>query len=475
MFFRDESERVSTKYKRIADAKSKRAAEQDGRSSRSASEELVERAKQRKITATKPKSSSDAVEAIRSLCQSVQETSNTWFLGTFIQGSRFAYLPDLHRNHTSSNVLSAVVDAASLASLSIETNRAELMFAARQSYTEAIAGINGALQASSSVDCTDELLAAILLLAFFESLTFEGETSLSYWNAHINGAMCLVGLRGTELLNSRLGLELFVQLGCHIRLHCVQERLRIPPRLLELADVAHQYLEPSDPLRSSWLGSSALMQDFANFRADIADGTLVSPFEIIEAVDALEGKIDDVVARLPPEYTFQTVSNIQGSAWIYGNAYYIHKTHLIAQVWSTIWMARLFLCDVLYSQATMIGNVQPSHSGIILNQAELLSRAEHTSTQIAEDLCAIAPQYLPCGPTAGSVQRSQTIAAGYCLIWPLFTAGSKALVPASVREYVIKVLNYIHDEMRIPQAGKSAKMLENNVTTEDFLHVFQVF
>ena len=475
MFFRDESERVSTKCKRIADAKSKRAAEQDDRSSRSASEELVERAKQRKVARTKPKSRDDAVEAIRSLCQSVQETSNTWFLGTFVIGSRFAYLPDLYRDKASDDVLSAVVDAASLASLSIETNRAELMFAARQSYTEAITGINGALQASSLTGCTEQLLAAILLLAFFESLTFEGETSLTYWNAHINGAMALVGLRGAELLRSRLGLELFVQLGCHIRLHCIQQRLRIPPRLLELADVAQQYLEYSDPLRSSWLHSPSLMQDFADLRADIASGTLVSPFEIIEAVDALEHKIDDAVAQLPPDYAFHAVADTRRSEWIYGSTYSVHRTYLIAQAWGTIWMARLFLCDVLFSQATMIGNVHFSNSGTNLNRAELMSRSQQTSTQIAEEICAIAPQYLPCGPCADSVQRSQSIAAGYILIWPLFTAGSKPLVPASIREYAIKVLNYLHQEMRIPQAGKSARMLENNQMNEDFLHVFQVF
>lgn len=477
MIFRDESSKVSVKCQRVADAKQRKRLEDSQRNSKlHCDEELPQYTpKSRDNINQKHPSPAETFNLIRSLCQSIQEVSETYFLGTFVRGSRFSYLTKLHQTSPGDSGLSHVLQATSLASLSIETNRKELMYTARQAYTTALKNTKEALQSSIS-SRKDETLAAVLLLALFETLTYEGHLSLNYWNAHINGAMSLIALRGPELFESPLGLQLFCQLGINLRLHCVAEQKPMPAQFLKLADEAKKYVSMADLFSFGWLSNLKMTEDFTMFRASIANGTLNDPVEIILAARNLKRSLDDLTIRLHTiSGGYRTVCQDEDSPWVFNHKYHIHQNYLTASYWSNAWLGKLVLSEVIYYYAAQLLKPQYANIPHDLDPAQLMSASEQDTLETTDLIFAMVPQFLPCHECKDVNKENQTVAAGFFLILPLHAACVRRLATPGVKEYGIKVLRYLHQDLRIPKAGNIAKMLEEDRLFEDWLHLYNVF
>lgn len=74
-------------------------------------------------------------------------------------------------------------------------------------YTKALKAINVALQTPAHQK-TDQTLAAILMLGFFETIASE-KTNAMAWYSHIDGAVQLVKMRGKKQLRTKIGHSLF--------------------------------------------------------------------------------------------------------------------------------------------------------------------------------------------------------------------------------------------------------------------------
>jgi predicted 2-oxoglutarate/Fe(II)-dependent dioxygenase YbiX len=114
------------------------------------------------------------------------------------------------RHESPDSHLSLAFQAVSLASLANRpSTRGRAIFPqAVAQYTKALKAVNLALQ-NPTQQKTDQTLAAILMLGFFETIASE-TSNASAWYSHVDGAVQLVKMRGKKQLRTKVGYSLFV-------------------------------------------------------------------------------------------------------------------------------------------------------------------------------------------------------------------------------------------------------------------------
>jgi hypothetical protein len=389
----------------------------------------------------------------QSLSFPIHEIGVNYLLGAYLHGSHFEYFPDLYRDKPSI-LLSSVAEAVGLASLSQQSSRPELLDQARVLYARALNDTNLALQSSDSA-CNDEVLASVMLLALFESISQENDRNTHFWSHHINGAMALVTLRGKKQLKSKIGLQMFRQIARCVLVLCVQQRQRVPIELRELTRVIKQQGDGEAIL----LEFSDFMEAYTDFRASVRAGEMVDGNGVLQESERLDQWLQDLSNRLPWDYAYDTIPCNGDDASIHGNKYFKHQNPHSAQLWNNIWMARLALNAVIYDLAAKLLETHLQRPFDSPDPCPLMNRAQINVTTMARNICASVRQYIPFHTQRSSPGPQQHIASGYFLIWPLFSTGANPLVTRPIRAYVIECLEWLSTVMKIPQALNAAELL----------------
>ncbi len=420
------------------------------------------------------------------------QLATNFFLAQYVPGSHFDYLPLLCRSVSADSLLSTVVGAVSIASLSHETRNPELMVHARREYSRSLKETDLALRRPDA-SCRDDILASILLLAHFEALASEDtvnsttsdtaivrtKSSSDYspsetWAHHITGAFTLLQMRiqTPNHLDSPVSAKLCHHLIDTVRGHCIQRYARLPATMRTLDFAEDVYVHEHDPRRRFAL----LIEDFAELRAAIDEGSLTNPAEVIRRGMAIDHQAIWVTRELhdtPWGYDIITTPAADGVQGVYKNTYHLYPDHRAAQRWNTMRMTRMAVNDIMYRFAT-----GPELTGQRDKFAKIVR-------QMATDMCQSSSQFLTrpgtlknWGQTTGTrppKESTLSVASAYSLIWPLFTSAISPLSSESVRPFVIDRLNWIDQEMRIPQARRAARMLEEGDGTENWMHMMHLF
>ena len=335
---------------------------------------------------------------------------------------------------------------------------------------EAIGSTNLALQRTDAA-CNDDLLVSILLLSLYETLSLRTHFSVEAWTAHMKGALTLVQMRGPAQFGSKFGLELFKQIAAGIRVVCVQRVLRIPQPLRDLTQMGKRHSHYND----IFFESPRIIEAFTDLRADIAEGLLSEPDDIIARAEDVLRLIADFEAKLPPDCLCDTVSVRSLFPEIHSDFYHKFKDHHVAQIWNTSWMAKLSLNTIIYEQILRLlgnrGGLQQSDIDLV----RMMDECQQEIIEAAENICATVPPFFPPEGDQSFTRSSRTVAMGYFLIWPLFTAGASSLVPSSTRDFIIERLEYIANHVKLPQARKAAQMLAHGTRDESWMHLCHVF
>ncbi|KAK5206454.1 hypothetical protein LTR41_007892 [Exophiala xenobiotica] len=353
------------------------------------------------------------------LLQPLFDFATSFFFTQYVPGSHFDYLPVLYGNATPDSLLSTVVKAVSLASFSTEARSTSCLALARYQYTLGLKETNAALQASEPW-ANDELLASIMLLAYFEALSGQGWSesldktptktiptpSISAaWTRHVEGAYALLTMRPDCSNQSRL-------------------------------------------------------------RAAVREGSLNNPTEIIRRARLIDSWATSMTKDLAVSASrFDIVTTTREVAGVYRNRYHLYTDHRVAQRWNTIRMTRLSLNEIMYEHAQR----HPELFGECGRFARIVE-------QMATDICQSSSQFLTAsGSLPGCSQTRLSIASSYVLIWPLFNSAATGLSPESINTFVIDRLHYLHREMNIPLAKTAARMLEEGDGNEDWMHMMHLF
>ena len=283
----------------------------------------------------------------------------------------------------------------------------------------------------------------------------------------MRGALALVALRGHSQFQTQLGLELFKQTAASLRVFCIQHIIRVPQQLRELTEVAQGYSDPSDMS----FQIPCIVEAFTDLRADINEGILTKPNDIIASVQDVLDLIEAFYRKLPPDWEYDTTLACKASPEIYKGYYHQFRDHQVAQIWNTTWMAKLHLNGLIFEQALRISQSQMGGP----DPVTLMRSSEKEVIKAAENICASVPQFFPPESNLLPTRTSRTAAMGYFLIWPLFTAGASPLIPPSTREYIVERLLFISQDLKLPQAQKAAVMLMHGDHEESWMHMYHSF
>ncbi|OAP62849.1 hypothetical protein AYL99_02076 [Fonsecaea erecta] len=418
------------------------------------------------------------------------EIATAFFLTQYISGSHFDYLPLLYDTAGPASLLRGIVEAVSLASLSHETQRPEIMALARQRYSGSLVATNKALQDPQGCR-EDGTLASVLLLAHFETLASEdtigvedialphGNTRYSpsaSWDRHVQGAVSLVSLRAKTRLDNSLSVRLHQHVHAVARYSSIQRRARLP------AEVASSDLpiglrrDRLDPNRRFLV----VVDDFTELRACIQEGSLTDPFEIIENAKAIDAHAALVARGFPSTWAYDVVVTSREMDGVYKNKYHLYPSHFSAQLWNEVRMTRIALNEIILGYAAKARRQDSLDSEMDDLLEALRTRCVRVIEQMATEICQSTTEFLQkpdCpSPFWGAPLSKLSIASAYFLIWPLFSAARASRVASeSFREFVINRLHFIAREMNIPQARKASLMLEQGIVHEDWLHMLHLF
>lgn len=406
----------------------------------------------------------------RSISEPIYDVAVSFLLGDYIQGSQFEYLPWVYNACQATDVLSPTLKAVGLASLSLYASRPELQGMALTFYGKAINAINEALQCQTAAQ-RDDVLASVMLLSLYETLTSRNTTDIQAWSTHMHGALSLVALRGPEQYQSKIGLGVFKQIATSIKLFCVQYHTRIPTQLRAMLDRAASH----SPVQDVTFVRPSIIQAFADLRADIAEGILFEPRDIIARSEEVLQLLEDFLIRLPPSNQYDTVIMSRPSPGTYKNYYLNFHDHYSAQIWNTAWMGKMQLNTMIYDQELRL--LEETCTNILENPDQDqkktgIDRACQEVISAAENICATVTQFFPCHKSS---KKPYNVSTGYSLIWPLFTAGSSRLIEASTRDYVVSSLDCIATTFKLPQARQAVDMLIAHDCDESWMHMYHVF
>ncbi|KAM3070065.1 hypothetical protein ACMFMG_003903 [Clarireedia jacksonii] len=133
----------------------------------------------------------------------------------------FDWVLPLVKMESPNSPLSLSFQAVAMASLANRPNSrgSNLMHVAIEYYAKALKEVNLALQ-NPAQQKTDQTLASILLLGFFETITQEKQ-NITAWGSHIDGAVQLVKMRGKKQLRTKVGLALFQNVRGQMLVNCM--------------------------------------------------------------------------------------------------------------------------------------------------------------------------------------------------------------------------------------------------------------
>lgn len=407
----------------------------------------------------------------------IEDVAVSFLLSDYIRSSHFRYLPELYATNETHGSLQPVVKAVALAGLAQHSGRQEFEAQARKYHVEAVATLKTFLECPENA-VTDEVIATVLLLSLFETLTMHKIATLEAWEMHIRGALALLVMRGSKQFTSKFGIDLFNQTSKVIKLFYLQHRRPMPVELQKLTAEAKTHIKPRTMVL---LDYAHLIDGFMSLQSDIYHGDVTDPYEIItRSDDLLQLSTVAEASVMPCREQFSHLS----ARTKYYKLYSTQKPQLnwdpyAHQAWQNLWMARVELNSNVCNQYALIeamtSTVDPA---IGPGPGSSIEAFEHCQAAIeaAENIYAAVDQFFPddCIPNLAQ-QRAPDPAAGYFAIWPLHTAGRCRYVDSGFRNKVVAKLHYIAAVMNLPQANSAAEHLELGVSPENWMHIYHVF
>lgn len=302
-------------------------------------------------TSTKGPSSADASASLTPtgsphlrLDQPVEEVGANFFfakycfdLPPFFRG----YTTWISQNYFGGNpVLKPIIEAVGMAGLSNTTNSPSIMSLAKERYQQSIVRVQEAIQ-DPVERVTHETFLAVLLLAFFETVSFESWERYSKWLEHVEIATTLLELRGRAQFTRPIGAQLFFLVRTQILSACMFRQISVPPALVE-ASWNFQSGPIRDQLREHHVASPGSMSEISlrlvNLRA-VAKRTAGPTQEVRDAARSIDNDLMMWYDVVPTEWQYTTVEG-SGDRTFNGKRH-VYNMWWAAEVWNNWRLIRI--------------------------------------------------------------------------------------------------------------------------------------
>ncbi len=371
--------------------------------------------------------------------------------GDTLVSNTYNVLKPLYEKNPADGPLMASNDAVNLAFFSFQFDCEQASHISREKYLSALPILNRALRTPESAT-SDSTLLAVVLMDLFGKITNNNPRPIGSWMSHINGALALVKLRKTLLLQDYPGRRLSARLSTNLLISCVSANIPVPPALTELRSVLEPFLNSEDP---KWR-ISGLVVKYANLKGATQDGCIPDS-DIVARAMGLDLEFLSLANHMPSTWLCSTTYPKEASEKVFEKWYDTYQDHLVTQGWNVLRVMRILLNDIIRTHYVSrdieyFSNASPS-------------RNPYTATcyidDIARDICASVPQFTeyrnttPRDKVCCTTQRLRC----YTLLFPLYVAGLYASSVTQMRPWIVKQLLFMSDEMSIRNASVLAEIL----------------
>lgn len=394
------------------------------------------------------------------------------------------------RDHGIEENLLTGIKAVGLAGLSNVSRDHGLLVGARKQYLAAIRLVNSALQ--SPVDSAkDSTLLVIMILSIFEALTGSNKQSLTTWVNHINGASALLKQRGSNQLATPEHRQMFLQISFSLVTSCIQQKVPLPPHIIQLSSEARMYASDSDDKAWAVLEIMAL---FTDFHASIRLGTVSDSQAILDRALGLDRMFEDALIDMPPGWGYKTVTTDINDEHVFANYYHVYENSWIAQLLNGMRALRIMLNDTI-RDVLLTGFSSKPPRFLTAEHTTQLQRSVETLYRLQSEIFASVPHLLgyssqadPSSSTAryagspfssnssytdvadhspsetfatvSSLQPLIRTSSSYFPLWPLFVAGGMDITTDMACDWAIQTLRHIGQARGVHQAFALASMLD---------------
>ncbi|PYI09595.1 hypothetical protein BO78DRAFT_437341 [Aspergillus sclerotiicarbonarius CBS 121057] len=365
-------------------------------------------------------------------------------------------------------LLTASMQAVSLACLANEQNRPDLLTPAREKYGVALQRLGRGLQTSLRSTGPGQLpfiFCSVMLLAQFAGIASRSGEGRVEWSRHVNGAFSLLVtrvLQGPCELTVP-GKSLYLHLVSCLLLDCIQRRTTFSPQMRAIL-----YARRSD-VSEFQLRFWGLMDRMCVLRAmEAGPGeTHSAQSRLDSAWEALDREVHLLMQNMPLSYAYHSTSTAESP--VDGTRprdppYDVYATYRIAQNWNTLRMVRLLIQERMLEQTS--AQMAPSEEEDDPRDANA-NEFRALIASIIEDICASVPRELR--RSAGDQQSKLSFASGwaYSLVWPLSRAGASVYCPAGLKGFIDRQMGILQERIGLDITGAGAP--------QEWVHMFFLF
>jgi hypothetical protein len=424
--------------------------------------------------------------SIFTLAPTLEDRATGFFVANYVLGisgpshGHLDYLADIARREVLDEGLLCSIKSVGLAGYSHSAHAPSLMKNARYQYMKALQSTNRALRDPVGAK-KDSTLISIMILTIFETITGCRQSSLKDWAQHVHGAAAVIKLRGPDQLKTKAGSKMMLQATATLLIYCLQRGSHVPDHIYEYVNHVMNTVDRPEPA----LVTSHTMMVFAGLRADVMNGKLTDPHEILARALELDGIMLNLEANTQLQgWAYEIIHTNEAADVVWNGQYHVYYDYWTAQVWNGLRVVRIMANE-------MIRNILISGFAA---KPPVFSRPEHTAQfQVSTDtlyrlqadvLCSVVQHmgYFP-KPTENFQHKSVAskkvfdlheeladvrMSGGSFLLWPLYCVGMMNLADENVRDFVVKNLVSVGNRMGIAQAHVLASIVNTQSDFKEF-------
>ncbi|EUC49845.1 hypothetical protein COCMIDRAFT_83594 [Bipolaris oryzae ATCC 44560] len=372
------------------------------------------------------------------------------------------YLVPLYNRARPSSVLHLATDAVAMATCGQYPGRHRLLREAVSTYGKAIKKLHEDLR-DPKMSKSDETVLAILMFSLYETIMSTDDT-IRAWGNHVDGAVALTKLRGTEQFNDPMSHAIFRAVRTMMITSCVQRSKPIE----------------SFPGAAGWLGTGEFSDenaanrltliciDLPNLRARA--NTLTSmPYDpryeseakqILDFAQTVDGNLEEWYRTLPSEWKHRIISisnetlapeDITLAEKWPGEQHVYHDVPL-ASIMNDYRVCRIFCRRVIMACITWL-----SSGGDFSEKDQAWNKSVFVIQTMVDEISACVPFHMsyelqPLAKETGQEQNAAEAFGGYSLVWPLYVAANAESVPQEQRDWLFGRLSVIGTKFGLSSA-----------------------
>ncbi|KAF4455758.1 hypothetical protein F53441_1957 [Fusarium austroafricanum] len=401
-----------------------------------------------------------------------EELALGYFFFVFTRSGPFGYLLEHTNTLAVDTDIIEAIHAPALASMALEHRRDDLQRTARYHYSKALTQTNRDLS-DPQVAILDKTLLRVLLLSNFEGLVFEGRGSTRNWELHVQGSLRLLVLRGKQQFETQFGCMLFFHASINVLTDCIMRSLPIPEEFHELYEYAIARLSKLDDARFRMIRFVYRLAKLSDARRSML------ATEVIRECMTLDKEVTHLTDKFYNQSLYEVIDVTTDefraenpNIYAYKDTIHKYRSQNIARILNTTRLMRMtlkeWIFDILGENRWGVIPNEPSEGDPLKggwNQLQVKSALQ--ASDIIDEMLASVPYLL-------ELADAQFHAAARYIVWPLSNSAGSPICPAPARLYIIHQLKELARKAKLDQAMHAARMLEERVPREDWMHLLHL-